>query len=242
MKEQSKLTAEQQKRYERQLILPELGIEGQKQLATKCVVVVGAGGLGSPIIYYLAAAGVGEIRIVDDDTITLSNLQRQILYTEADLGKRKALQAVEKVQALNSDCTLVPYPKRFTDENARSIAKNCHLIIDACDNLATRYVLDRVSEELSIPYLYGAVEGFTGQIALFRCDGAAGYADLFPSYDKERDKEPVPILGAVAGVVGGMIAVEALKVLLGFGHRLAGKLLQFDALTCTTSLLIFPSS
>lgn len=223
-------------RYSRQSLLPEIGLEGQARLASRRALVVGAGGLGAPILYYLAAAGVGHIGIVEGDVVTLSNLQRQILYTEQDLGKPKALCAQARLSALNSACEVEIYPYFLTPENAYAIAQSYDILIDGCDNNRTRYLMDSTAQALGIPYLYGAVSHFAGQCSLFHYQGAGSYKDLFATLDTEAEEEVIPVLGAMPGIIGSTMALEAIKTLLGLGTSLAGKLLRIDALHLETQL------
>lgn len=224
-------------RYERQIALTEIGPAGQKALQEKCVLIVGAGGLGSPLLYYLAAMGIGEIRIVDHDIVGPSNLQRQILFNEGDLGKEKALIAKKRIELLNHQCKVKAFVERFDYSSAERLALGCDLLIDACDNFSTRYILDATSRRLSIPYLYGAVARFEGQISLFNYQGGPSYSDLYPTFSEEKEKEIVPILGSVAGIFGSILATEAIKALLDIGSPLSGKILIIDTLTWTTNIL-----
>lgn len=228
------VTPLQSERYTRQSLLPEVGLEGQDLLLQKRVLVVGAGGLGAPILYYLVAAGLGHIGIVDGDTVSLSNLQRQILYTEQDIGKPKATTAAQRLRALNSDCTLTPYNMFLTEQNAREIAQGYDLLVDGCDNNRTRYLMDTTAAQLHIPYLYGAVSHFVGQCSLFHYGTAGAYRDLFPSLEVEAEAETIPVIGALPGIVGATMALEAIKALLGIGTTLDGKLLRIDALSLET--------
>lgn len=231
------LTPRQCQRYERHLMLPEIGEQGQALLLSKRVLVVGAGGLGAPILYYLVAGGVGHITIVDFDTVGFSNLQRQILYQEKDLGKSKVIAAAERLTALNSEVSITALDEKFNVENACSIARGHDLIIDGTDNLATRYLLDDTAKALSIPYLYGAIAGFVGQCSLFHTLGASGYRDLFPEYDADYDGKPVGLVSSLPGVIGTMMATEAFKVLLGHPSALAGYLYRIDLMTFDSLLL-----
>ncbi|MDO4691377.1 MAG: HesA/MoeB/ThiF family protein [Porphyromonadaceae bacterium] len=215
-------------RYIRQTMLPQVGEAGQAKLLGRSALVVGAGGLGSPILYYLTAAGVGRIGIVDDDQVHISNLQRQILFAEEDLGRNKAEQAEQRLKLLNSSTQIDVYPYRLTSECAENIARGYDLIIDATDNLSTRYLLDDTARTLGKPYLYGAVEGFVGQCSLFHVEGSKGYRDLFAEFDVEADARPVGVVGSVAGSLGAIMATEAIKVLLGMPTSLAGYLLRLD--------------
>lgn len=223
-------------RYRRQTMLPEIGEAGQRRLSSKKVLVVGAGGLASPILYYLVAAGVRQIGIVDFDTVSLSNLQRQILYREEDLGRPKAVVAAERLHKLDSACLPIAYNEPFSAENAMRIAAGYDLLIDGCDNLATRYLMDETAAVLSIPYLYGAVSEFTGQTSLFHHNGSGGYRDLFADYDPASDRSVVGVLGAAAGVIGSFMAAEAVKVLLGLPSALSGRMLRVNTLTLDIDL------
>lgn len=215
-------------RYARQMMMPEIGQGGQEHLSTRAALVVGAGGLGSPILQYLVASGVGRIGIVDQDCLELSNLNRQVLYNHQDLGQEKARLAKQKLAGLNEHCQITAYPYRLTEANALATASTYDIIIDASDNLETRYLLDDTAQKLGIPYLYGAVEGFVGQTSLFHYEGAGSYRSLFPSYDATTDSLAVGVIGATAGVLGSLMAMETIKVLLGLPSSLAGQLLHFD--------------
>lgn len=231
----------EQERYQRQLALDDFSSKDQVLLKDSKVLIVGAGGLGSPIIAYLAAAGVGELRIADEDSVSLSNLQRQVLFREEDLGKNKAAIAVREAKRLNSKIAAIPIVQRIAPENVASYAEGCDLLIDACDNYTTRYLLDETSALLQIPYLYGAVEYYVGQIALFRYrDSKVGYRDLFPRPDMDKEKLAIPVLGAVAGTVGCMIATEAIKALLHRETAISKALMLYDAKEPSIQLLRFP--
>lgn len=236
------LTPSERERYQRQLTLPNFSERDQIRLRESKVLIVGAGGLGSPIIAYLSAAGVGELLIADNDTVSLSNLQRQVLYREAHLGASKAIIAAQEAEQLNSTIKATAITERISEENIDAYAKGCTLLIDACDNFATRYILDKTSQELAIPYLYGAVEEYQGQIALFHYGNSKmGYSDLFPLPDEAKEKQSIPVLGAVAGAVGCMIATEAIKALLERETALANALLLYDAIGPSIELLHFPT-
>ncbi len=229
------LSVNNKERYERHIALPEIGEAGQRALSSKHILVVGAGGLGAPILYYLVAGGVGHITIVDYDRVCLSNLQRQILYTEDDLGKLKVVVAKSRLLRLNSTVIIRAINKKITSDNAYEIAKGHDMIIDGTDNLATRYVIDDIAKQLAIPFLYGAVSGFKGQCSLFHYNGVkGGYRELFPEYDIEYDSCPVGLISSIPGLIGSIMATEALKVLLGIPSSLAGYLLIIDTLTFTS--------
>lgn len=229
-------TEEQIERYSRHIILPEVGAEGQSKLLESKVFMIGAGGLGSPVAYYLAAAGVGTIGIADADVVDLSNLQRQIIHNQDRVGMPKVESARETMQALNPDVKVNTYNYFITEENVREIIRDYDLIIDGCDNFPTRFLVNDACYFEKKPLISGAMFRFEGQVATFKPHqqkGAPCYRCLYP--------EPPPaglvpscseagILGALAGAVGTIQAVEAVKELLGIGDSLAGKLMVFDAL------------
>ena len=219
-------------RYCRQTSLDAIGIDGQHKLRRVSVLVVGAGGLGSPLIEYLAAAGVGTIGIVDDDTVSASNLNRQILYDMSQVGKPKACCAANVVRRINPDCKVQAYRTRLTDSNASDLFGKYDVIADCTDNLATRYVIDRHTKALGIPFVYGSLCEFEGRVAVFNYKGSTSYADLFP-FDADEVAgftQPTGILGAFAGVVGTIEALETVKVILG-KPTLANRLLLIDGLS-----------
>lgn len=217
--------------YERQIMLNEIGIEGQKRLAETSVLIVGAGGLGSPISLYLAAAGVGKIGLVDNDTISESNLQRQILYGYKDIGKLKIDIACNRIRDISPEVEVVGYDMFFTTDNAIDIAKGYNIIIDACDNNKTRYAMDKASKELGIPYIYGAISEFNGQVSVFNYKGAKSYAELFPARENINRNSSLGVIGALPGIVGSIEAMEAIKIATLSGEVLTNKLLTIDALT-----------
>lgn len=225
-------------RYDRQTMLPEIGEAGQKLLEEAKVLIVGVGGLGSPIALYLAGAGVGCIGLVDDDVVSISNLQRQVLYSERELGKPKAVCAAERVAALNSEITVRPYPTRLTKENAFDIIREYDMVVDGCDNFATRYLINDCCVELGIPYIYGAICGFEGQVSVFNHGtDKRNYRDLYPD-EAEMMRMPPPskgVMGITPAVVGSIEATEVLKVIGGFGDVLSGKLWTIDLRTLQTN-------
>lgn len=225
------------RRYTRQIILPEVGESGQQKLSNSSVLVVGAGGLGAPILLYLASAGIGRIGIVDCDSVSVSNLNRQVLYTESDVGKSKAHTASTRIQELNSTIIVDTYDIRLSEDNAISIATGYDLIVDACDNLSTRTLLDTVSLQLRIPYLYGAIEGFVGQMALFLPNSQVRYKDLFPGYDIKRDHIPIGVMGATAGALGGLMASQAIRYLLDIACPISSRLWRIDLATLGVDLI-----
>ena len=228
------LSRDERVRYSRHLLLPQVGEDGQRRLKAARVLVVGAGGLGSPVALYLAAAGVGTLGLVDYDDVDLSNLQRQVLHGSAAVGRSKLDSARERLHDINPHVHLELHATRLTSSNALEIARGYDLIVDGTDNFATRYLVSDASVLLGIPNVYGAVHRFEGQASVFGTPGGPCYRCLF------RDPPPpelVPscaeagVLGVVPGLVGTVQATEALKILLGLGDTLAGRLLTIDALS-----------
>jgi adenylyltransferase/sulfurtransferase len=237
-------------RYARHIILPGVGAEGQRKLIDARVLVVGAGGLGSPVLTYLAAAGVGCLGIVDDDKVDLTNLQRQVLYRTSDVGELKTTSATARLRALNPKVQVSAYPERLTRKNARSIVRDFDLIIDGSDNFPTRYLVNDACVLEGKPLLYGAISQFEGQVSLWNTsthEGTRGpcYRCLFPSPPPPGSVPSCAeagVFGVLPGVVGSMMAVEALKVLLGLGTPLSGVLLHYDALESTTQRILVQRS
>ena len=221
-------------RYARQINLPEMGVAGQKKLEETSIVVIGAGGLGSPALLYLAAAGVGNITIVDGDTVEASNLHRQILYNESDIGTKKAETAAKKLIELNSEIDVNAISKFLDKENAKEIIQNHNVLIDGSDNIATRYILDDICNKIGMPWVHASIHRFEGQIACFNISGSAGYRDLFPD---QSATENVPncaeagVLGVLPGIIGTIQATQALKLCLGIGDDLSNKVLIVDTKT-----------
>jgi len=218
------------RRYSRQLSIPEIGVEGQRKLARGTAMIVGLGGLGSISAYYLVAAGVGRVTIVDRDRVALDNLNRQILHTAADIGRPKVDSAVEKLHGLNADCHIEPVLASIDDANAADLAADCHLIIDATDNLATRHVLNRVSLEKQIPFIFGAIDGWNGMASTFIPGRTGCFACIFPQQQDLQKKAPASALGPTAGMIAVIQALEALKILLGLKPDLANRMLDYRGL------------
>jgi molybdopterin/thiamine biosynthesis adenylyltransferase/rhodanese-related sulfurtransferase len=225
-------------RYSRHLLLPEVGVEGQRRLERSRVLMIGAGGLGSPAAFYLAAAGVGHLRLADDDVVDRSNLQRQILHTEARIGEPKVVSAQATLGALNPRTQVEAVQARVTAGNVERLLEGVDVVLDGADNFPVRYLLNDACVKLGIPLVYGAVQRFEGQVSVFDAGRHRGalpcYRCLFP--------EPPPsefapncaeagVLGVLPGVIGLLQATEVVKLLLGIGDSLAGRLLQFDALS-----------
>ena len=219
------------KRFERQTSLKEIGIEGQKKLHNANVLIVGVGGLGSPISLYLAAAGVGKIGIVDADIVSESNLQRQILYNDSHIGKKKVCVAKEQLEAVYPNIKIEIYDPLFTKENALEIAKGYDIIIDGCDNNETRYLMDSVSKALKVPYIYGAISEFKGQVSVFNYKDGISYSDIYPKSENINSNTDIGVIGALPGIVGSIQAMEAIKIITSTGEVLQNKLLTIDALT-----------
>lgn len=226
-------------RYSRQIMLPEIGEEGQARLSAAKVLIVGVGGLGSPIALYLAGAGVGTLGLVDDDVVSLSNLQRQVLYTKEEVGDLKAVCASMRLAALNREIVINTYPTRLTAQNAHELIGQYDIVVDGCDNFATRYVIDDVCAALGKPYVYGAISGFEGQVSVFHYgDVKKSYRDLYPE-EEEMLHMPPPfkgVTGVTPAVVGSVEATEVLKIICGFGEVLAGKLWTIDLRTLQSNI------
>jgi len=230
------LSEQEFERYARHLILPEVGEEGQAKLLSARVLVVGAGGLGSPVLLYLAAAGVGTIGVVDNDSVDLSNLQRQIVHATASVGAPKVESARDTLAAVNPGVRVEAHAQRLESHNAEALVGAYDLVADGSDNFATRYLLTEICHRLGKPLVAGALSPFEGQLSTFKPYLGAGhpcYRCLFreaPPPDLVPRCETAGILGAVAGVIGTLQAVEVLKELLGLGDSLDGTLLLYDAL------------
>jgi len=222
------LSEEQKARYRRQLIMPEIGVKGQARLSKGKVLIVGLGGLGSISSSYLAAAGVGWIRIVDHDVVALDNLNRQLLHSTPDMGRLKTDSAAEKLRRLNPECRIEPVHALLEEENGRSLAEGCDLIVDATDNVSSRIALNRASLALGIPLLYGGIHGWDGTAAAFVPGKTCCFECLFHSRDIEKPKGPFPAFGPAAGVIGSIQATEAVRILLGMAPALSSRLLKFQ--------------
>ncbi|MDL2230457.1 HesA/MoeB/ThiF family protein [Alistipes sp. OttesenSCG-928-L06] len=225
------LSREEKSRYERHLIVPDFGDQEQEKLKNARVLVIGAGGLGSAVLHYLAAAGVGCIGIVEFDTVSHSNLQRQILYTSHDVDSPKAEIAAERLMAINPYSQVITFAIRLTDENAEDIFSDFDLVVDCTDNYQTRYVIDRMCAKLSLPMVYGSAQEAGGQVSIFHAENAGSYAGLYPEEESTQDNTPVGVISPMPGIVGSIQAMETLKLITGYGQTLAGRLLTVDAKT-----------
>lgn len=239
--EQAVLSREELERYARHIVLAEVGGPGQQKLKRARVIVVGAGGLGAPVLEYLAAAGVGAIAVIDNDSVSLSNLQRQVIHDTDAVGMAKVESARRALARINPHVTVVPISERIEPENAAALIGGYDLALDGTDNFATRYAVADAAAEMRVPLVSGAVGRFDGSVTVFtpwERDAASnplpGYRDLFP--------EPPPdglvptcaeagVLGALTGVIGTLMAMEAIKILTGIGEPLVGRLLLYDGLS-----------
>ncbi|MCL2768593.1 MAG: molybdopterin-synthase adenylyltransferase MoeB [Solirubrobacterales bacterium] len=230
------LTPEQRERYSRHLLIPEIGVEGQQRLLDAKVLLLGAGGLGSPTALYLAAAGVGTLGIVDDDNVDLSNLQRQVIHTSARVGTPKVDSAEEAIRELNPDVRVVKYPLRLDPSNVMEVIDGWDVVVDGVDNFPTRYLLNDASVRLRIPVVSASILGFDGQLSVFKPYEGPCYRCLF--------REPPPaelapscgangVLGVLPGTMGLLEATEVVKLIVGIGEPAIGRLLLYDALAAT---------
>ncbi len=225
-------------RYGRQLIVEEIGIEGQLRLKRASVQVIGAGALGALAAGYLVAAGVGRVGIVDPDDVELSNLQRQLLFIPTDVGSNKAEILVEKLSVLNQDVMVEPYPARLDEKNAEALVAGADVVVDCSDNFNTRYLTNEACVKEGITLVESGVSGLSGLVATIVPGESACYLCMFqnrPDTDKEEDCEEAGIVGPVAGAIGSLQAIEAIKVIVGAGETLAGKVLQINGLDMTVS-------
>ncbi len=229
-------SAEQRERYSRHLLVPEVGVEGQQKLLDARVLLLGAGGLGSPTALYLAAAGVGTLGIVDDDVVDLSNLQRQVIHTTARIGTPKVDSAAETIKALNPDVEVVGYPTRLDASNIIEIIGGWDIIVDGADNFPTRYLLNDASIRLGIPVVSAAILGFEGQLSVFAPGRGPCYRCLFrqpPPAELAPSCGANGVIGVLPGTMGLLQATEVIKLIIGAGDPLIGRLLMYDALAAS---------
>ncbi len=230
----TQLTLPELQRYARHLTLPGFGIAGQERLAASRVLVIGAGGLGSPAALYLAAAGVGTIGLVDDDLVDVSNLQRQIVHDTASIGRSKTGSARARLADLNPDVEVVEHNFRLTGDNAVELVGDYHIVIDGSDNFPTRYLVNDACVLAGVPLVYGSIFRFEGQLSVFAAPGGPCYRCLFaepPAPELVPSCVDAGVLGVLPGIIGSMQALEAIKWLTGLGEPAVGRLLMFDALT-----------
>jgi len=224
------LSPQERDRYARHLVLPHIGEQGQKRLKAARVLLVGVGGLGSAIALYLAGAGVGHIGLVDDDVVSLSNLQRQVVHGTNWLDRPKVASAAHRMADLNPDIETRAYATRFTTDSGLDLASSYHLIIDGTDNFQARYDINDTCIKLGIPYVYGAIFRLEGQASVLCADDGPCYKCVFPEPPPEPvlTGEEAGILGAIPGTIGTIQATEAIKMIVGFGSPLIGRLLVYD--------------
>ena len=238
----STLVPEEILRYQRHLALPEFGEASQLRLKTAKVLVIGAGGLGCPALQYLAAAGVGTLGIVDDDVVSLSNLQRQILYTDAEVGQGKAEAAARRLRTMNPQIECVPYPVRFGLGNGLELIEQYDLVLDGSDNFPTRYLINDACFLAGKPMVYGALHAFRGQASVFNFAGGPTYRCLFPEPPNPEDApncSEMGVIGVLPGLIGLIQATEVIKILTGLGDPLSGKLLILDIQTMQQDMICF---
>ena len=228
-------------RYSRQTMLAEIGEEGQNRLRNSSVLIVGLGGLGAPAATYLTGAGVGCIGLADNDVVSLSNLQRQTLYTETQIGRPKTECARERLSAMSSEVTFELHPEGITPANAREIFSRYDLVVDCCDNFATRYLIDDTCALLGKPWVHGTIGEFHGQVSVFNHTEGRRYSELYPDRDAlcALPRVTSGVIGAVPGVIGAIQANEALKILACFGTPCESHLFTIYLLTLSTSLIKF---
>ena len=232
-------------RHSRHILLPQVGAEGQNKLSNSRVLCLGAGGLGSPVIQYLAAAGIGHLTIVDDDVVEISNLQRQVIHRTSDVGVPKAQSAQRYVNELDPNISVDAIETRVDQNNAKELFEGHHLIVDGTDNIPTRYLIDETCNELDIPWVYGSIYRFEGQVSVFNYNGGPTYQDLFPEAPPDGllpSCSEAGVLGVLPGLIGSLQANEVIKIIVGIGQPLAGQLLIYDALDSTQKILKFGNS
>ena len=224
---------EQIERYSRHIILPEVGGKGQKKLLESSVLIIGAGGLGSPSAYYLGAAGIGKIGIIDGDVVELSNLQRQIIHSTTDLGRPKVESAKETINKLNSDVKVITYKERIDSKNIMGIIKDYDVILDGCDNFPTRYLVNDACVFAKKTNVHGSIFRFEGQATVFKPFDGPCYRCLYPQPPPPGavpSCQEAGVLGVLPGIIVIIQAIEAIKIILGIGEPLTGRLLMYDAL------------
>ena len=225
-----KLSKDDSSRFTRHFSLPEIGIEGQEKLKNARVLVIGAGGLGSPLLLYLAAAGIGTIGIVDDDVVNLSNLQRQVLYTTSEVGLKKVKIASQKLKALYPEIEIQTFDLRLDQEDAESLFRDYDVIADCTDNYKTRTLIGQVSAKLNKPLAFASVLNYEGQISVFNYKGGHAFNDLYPNMpqDGTYKENEIGLLGVLPGIAGTLQANEIIKIITGSGEVISGKLLVFN--------------
>jgi molybdopterin/thiamine biosynthesis adenylyltransferase len=246
------LTTDEIERYRRHILLPEIGGAGQQKMKNACVLVIGAGGLGAPVLEYLAAAGIGTIGIVDDDRVSLSNLQRQVIHDSGTIGEMKTKSAREKIARLNPHVRVIDFEERFSAEWAARHLSRFDLLVDGSDNFDTRYAAADAAEAAKVALVSGAVGRFDGSLTVLKpyetgADGMLnpGYRDLFPEKPPEGlipACAEVGVVGALTGVIGTLMAMEVIKLLTGIGDPLIGRLMLYDALSARFDVIRYKRS
>lgn len=227
-------------RYNRQIILSEVGPAGQHKLANAKVLVVGAGGLGCPILQYLAAAGIGTLGIIDFDVVEMSNLHRQMLFGTSSLGKNKAEAAKHRLEDLNPEISIIAYAEKLTHQNALELISNYDIVVDGTDNFETRYLINDACVITNRPLVFGSIYKFEGQVSVFNYQNGPSYRCLFPNPPQKNtvpNCSEIGVLGVLPGIIGSFQANEVLKMILGIGKVLSGQVLCYNALTSQTSIL-----
>lgn len=235
---------EERKRYSRQIILPDIGLAGQEKLKAAKILVIGAGGLGCPLLQYLVAAGIGTVGVVDNDTVDISNLHRQILFSAADIGQNKAQTAVSKLAVLNPHVNLLALTVKLTADNAVQLISDYDLVVDGSDNFPTRYLVDDTCVALGKPMIFGSILRFEGQVSVFNYKGGPTYRCLFPDAEETEGENcaEAGVLGILPGIIGSYMANEVIKVICEIGEPLSGKLLIINVLTNTNQIFNFTRS
>jgi molybdopterin-synthase adenylyltransferase len=229
--------ANETRRYARQMALAEVGAGGQRRLSDAKVLIVGAGGLGSPVGLYLAAAGLGAIGVVDDDVVDIGNLQRQVVFADADVGKPKVECFRERLLHLNPGVTVAAIRERFTADNAEAMVAPWDFVVDATDNFATKFLIADVCHRAAKPYSHAGIERFVGQTMTVIPGKTCCYRCLFDGPPRVPSVPPAGPMGPVPGVIGSIQAMEAMKCVVGFGHLLTNRLLRYDALAGTCRVI-----
>lgn len=230
-------------RYKRQIILDEIGDEGQEKLSEARVLIVGLGGLGAPVSLYLTAAGVGTLGLVEFDKVDISNLQRQIIYTESDIGLSKNDSAVKHLEQLNSKVKFIQYKEKLDKNNALNIFNEYEYVIDATDNFLTKFLINDTCNELHKPYVYGSIYNFEGQVSIFCANGGPTYRSLNKANNNTSNLIPsdLGVFGILPGVIGCIQATETIKLICNIGEPLIGKMLIYDALEMRFQIVKIPA-
>jgi sulfur-carrier protein adenylyltransferase/sulfurtransferase len=225
-----KLSIDDLSRFTRHFSLPEIGQDGQEKLKNARVLVIGSGGLGSPLLIYLAAAGIGSIGIVDDDTVSISNLQRQVLYSTSEVGLKKIEVASRKLSALYPEIEITTYDFKLDEANAEELLKDYHVVADCTDNYKTRTLIGRVSAKLRMPLVFASVLNYEGQVSVFNYLDGPSYERLFPHVPQDGiyKENEIGLIGVLPGIAGTFQANEIIKIITGYGEVISGKLLVFN--------------